>query len=166
VASGREVVYCIDTSALIYLRSSYPPRIARGLWKALEGLVSLGRLVAPDEVRREVHAKDDELSEWAKDNGEMFRPHDEELVRQVQGLLKEFRELASLGFKRYQADPWVIALAMSMNDMFREGVGVTLERRGGLHKIPDVCDRVGLRCLDIFGLFEEEGWQLTVGPGG
>ena len=61
------LVYCIDTSAILEgRRRTYPPEIFPQLWSNIEALIAGGRLVAPEEVRTELAAKDDETFAWVK----------------------------------------------------------------------------------------------------
>lgn len=57
--------YSVDTSALLdaWVRY-YPPDVFDTLWKRLDSLASQGRLLAIDEVRRELEKRDDGLHKW------------------------------------------------------------------------------------------------------
>ena len=57
--------YCIDASSLINLKQYYRRKVFSGVWDKIEEMVRAGRLIAPDEVRREIE-KDDLLGPWAK----------------------------------------------------------------------------------------------------
>lgn len=61
MADIEDIVYCIDTSALIDLNRMYSRDIFPTLWRRLGDLVKSGRLFAPLEVLREVEKGDDEL---------------------------------------------------------------------------------------------------------
>ena len=54
-------------------------------------------------------------------------------------------------------DPWVIALAQDLQN----GVVVTQEkisRNKDKPKIPNICDDLGIECIDILGLMRKEKW--------
>ena len=72
--------YSVDTSALLdaWVRY-YPPDVFETLWKQLDSLVAKGRLLAIDEVRRELEKKDDELFKWVSARPAMIVTLDEEL---------------------------------------------------------------------------------------
>jgi len=164
----QDVVYCIDSSALIELRQRYPRAIFPALWQKLSELVRAGRLIAPREVKKEV-AKDDELPSWVKHNRRVFVALTAAQVQRVGEILKRFPGLIDPTKEIPDADPFVIALALSENaeNLFAKHVVVTMERRsrGTKPKIPDVCTAYGVEC--IFGstalteLFEGEGWRFT-----
>lgn len=70
--------YSIDTSALMdgWLRY-YPPEVFERLWERMDELIDEGRLLAVDEVLREIEQKDDSLLAWAKERPALFVPIDE-----------------------------------------------------------------------------------------
>jgi Domain of unknown function (DUF4411) len=65
-------IYCIDASSLIKLKQDFPRAVFPSVWKRVEQLVVDTRLIAPDEVARELEP-DDELRPWAKQHKKMFR---------------------------------------------------------------------------------------------
>jgi hypothetical protein len=83
--------YCIDTCALIDLwRRYYPPDIFPGLWEDIEKLVKQRLLVAPREVLEELKGVDDELLEWARNHDDMFLDLNDDQLREVRAILKDF----------------------------------------------------------------------------
>jgi hypothetical protein len=103
--------YCIDTSALIDLwRRYYPPDIFQSLWKDIEKLVYQGFIIAPQEVLKEIKKQDDELLEWAKRNRKMFKDLDEDQLKEVKVIVKDFPNLIDPN-KEVDADPFLVALA-------------------------------------------------------
>lgn len=106
--------YCIDTNALIDLwRRKYAPDVFPSLWEKIESLISQGELIAPLEVLRELEKQDDELLKWAKAHKGIFRDLDYEQQLRVRNILKEFPRLVDENKETPEADPFVIALAMS-----------------------------------------------------
>ncbi len=56
-------------------------------------------------------------------------------------------------------DPWVIALAQDLPN----GIVVTQEKKSrnpDKPKIPNVCDNLGIECIDLIGLFRKEDWTF------
>jgi len=70
--------YCIDASSLLKLKEDYPRKVFRKLWENVEQLIADERLVAPEEVYREIEF-DDELSPWAQQHKRMFKKIDAEI---------------------------------------------------------------------------------------
>ena len=157
--------YCIDASSLINLKQYYRRKVFSGVWDKIEEMVRAGRLIAPDEVRREIE-KDDLLGPWAKKNKKMFRKPDQEQMDTAMDVIKHFPNLAKPGKFGPAADPFVVALAR-LED--RRGsslllqqesrcVVVTDERR--THGIPVACKHYNLTCVTLVDLFDRESWQF------
>ena len=86
--------YSIDTSAILDgWRRHYPPDVFPGLWEHLDELIGEGRLIATEEVLRELKRKDDEVYAWAKERVRMFVPIDEAIQPVVISILSQFEKL-------------------------------------------------------------------------
>lgn len=159
--------YCIDTSAIISLwKRAYSPDVFRSLWKNLESLISNGRFIAPREVLNELEKyvdKNDELLKWAKKHRRMFKDLNEEQINQVQNILKYFPNLVDPNKLTPEADPFVIALAMSIG-----WTVITSEKPANLTanpaarpKIPDACGHFNVKCIhDLLEFFRIEKWEF------
>ena len=142
--------YCIDTSALIDLRP-YRVEFFPSLWTDLERLKRNARLVAPRQVLEELRRKNDAVWEWANANKDMFAEVTPEQIRLVKDILHNFRNLIDVNSETEEADPFVIALAITDHCTV-----VTQEGRKNIHSIPNVCDHYGVDCLSLFGFFRQE----------
>jgi hypothetical protein len=147
----------IDTSAILDgWRRYYPPDVFPGLWEHLDELIEEGRLVATEEVLRELKRKDDEVYAWAKERELMFVPIDEAIQPAVSAILAQFEKLVDTRANRSAGDPFVIALAR-----IQECAVVTGERpTGNLNRpnIPDVCQELKLSWLSLLQLIRNEKW--------
>jgi len=155
--------YCIDASSLIKLKQDFPPGVFPNVWEKVEELVGSGRLIAPDEVAREIE-NDDVLGPWAKRHKKMFRRLDQQQINLVKEIALRFPKLAKPGRFGPAADAFVVALARLENaaatDLFTskaECVVVT-EERGSPEKIPGACGYYKIACASLVGLFQREGW--------
>jgi hypothetical protein len=151
--------YCIDTSALVDLwRVFYPPDVFPSLWEEdIENLISEGFLIAPQEVFNELKNRDDGLFEWAKKHRKMFKDLDEEQVKLVRKTERKFPELIDSEKTTADADPFIIALAMS-----KGWAVITSERsnpQGSKPKIPDVCKEYTVKCVSLLKFFREQRWR-------
>jgi len=153
------VIYCIDTSAIIdAMRRYYPPDAFPGLWEKLELMIESEELIAPKEVLHELSKKDDDTYEWAKNNSKIFIELDEEVQWATSEILNEFPRLVADMSGRNHADSFVIALAR-----VKGAVVVTNEKRARnpkTPKIPDVCEHLDIRCIDLLNLILEKGWRF------
>jgi hypothetical protein len=158
-------IYCIDASSLIKLKQDFPRQVFSTLWEKVEELVASGRLIAPDEVFREIE-KDDMLGPWAKQNKNMFRKLDQDQLDAAKDVTSRFRNIAKPGRFGPAADPFVVALAhlesrrlrSSLLESQSECVVVSEERGPG--KIPGACAHYDLTCVALVDLFQREGWKF------
>jgi hypothetical protein len=120
-------------------------------------LVESGRIVAPEEVRREVQRKADGLYAWVNERKTMFIDLEEPIQLRAKELLREFPWLLKNVPGKSPADPFVIALAQE-----RGLTVITEEGRGGVKKpqIPFVCEAKGVTCINLLGLLDAEDWIL------
>lgn len=151
--------YSIDTSSLIWAwRFAYPRARFPSVWERLEGLIRNSELRATPMVLAELERGEDELYEWAGQQAGFFIDPDEDEQQAMRAIVRDFPGLIKYGEDRVNADPFVIALAM------RHGLAVISQERpagpGGKPMIPNVCAALGVRCLNILGLFEDCGWTF------
>ena len=168
MSSPSQTVYCIDTSALVDMRIVYPLRNFPSVWEKFRKLVQDKRLISPNQVFKEVEKRDDELRNWTRQHRQMFG----ELNQQQQGFVKEilqkFPNLINSLKTTEDADPFVIAPALSerkkqKQDLFkREYIVVAHEKqkKGGRPKISDVCTAYGIKCIWAWNIIENEGWKF------
>jgi len=151
-------IYCIDTSALIaawYER--YKPNRFPKLWNELDELIKEGRLVSSSLVLRECSKqRSEELHDWLKPREAMFHMPDEAVQVQVDFIVNTYTGLISAGKEKFQADPFVIALAKV------NGYTVITEETGpaSLAKIPGVCAAMKVPCLNLMQFMDQEDWVL------
>lgn len=136
---------------------SYPPDNFRGLWEKIGDLIDSGELIASEEVLVELERKKDDLYEWARERRKMFLPIDEDVQKAVQELLGKYPKLVGALKNRSMADPFVIALAQVHDCTVVSNEDFGREKKP---KIPFVCKRLGLRCMNILGLIQEQGWRF------
>ncbi len=107
--------YIIDTSSLIELNKYNPMDVYPGVWAKIEQLINSNRLVAPKEVFNEIEQTDDSLSAWSKTQSKMFIEPTIRQIKIVKDILDKYPSLIKID-RRYDADPWVIALAIDLID--------------------------------------------------
>lgn len=164
--NALETTYCIDTSALIDLKKWYSWVTFPTLWGKIGNLIKQGRLIAPQQVLKEIEKKDDELLKWLKKHKKMFRALDQQQVDRAKDILNKFPDLIDSEKEIPDADPFVIAVALQEKDalyLFKHKcVVITQEKfsRGGKPKIPDVCKEYEIECISLVQLFREESWKF------
>jgi hypothetical protein len=150
--------YVIDTGALIDLwRRRYPRDVFPTLWDNVDRMIQDGEIIAPQEVLHELEKQRDDLCAWAKKQ-KIFFSLDAEQLKWVKDIMSRFPSLIDPRSTDPDADPFVIALAISkgwsvISSENRAG-------RGQWMKIPDVCDHYGLKCLPLLDFFREKQWNF------
>ena len=155
--------YVLDNNALIvvfthYYRSRFP-----SFWQLFDELAMYGRILSVREVLNEIERYEGRsaLVSWAKKNRGFFQQPTVEEVNFVQEIfaVRHFRALISqksilLGHP--VADPFVVAKANSIG-----GCVVTQETyKSNAAKIPNVCQRFNIPCMNLEGFMKNEAWQF------
>ena len=158
--------YIMDSSSLIELNRHNPVDIFPSLWKNMESLISKGLLVAPIEVLNEITERDDQLAKWAKEQTSFFRAPTQRQIEILKDILKAYPSMVRED-RKYDADPWVIALAKEMITAPQQTltsikrIVVTEEKlRGEKVRIPYVCQKYNIDSIDIIEMFRIEGWKF------
>lgn len=149
--------YSIDTSVIITAwRDKYPPKVFPALWENIQNLIAYGKIVASEEVHRELEKKEDDIYRWIKRFPTMLIKTSEQIQRITTEILYKYPKLVDQRSHRRQADPFVIALAKV------KGYKVlTEEKASGSDKkpnIPDACKGFNISCVNLLKLFEEQKW--------
>ncbi len=117
-----------------------------------------GRLMASDEVLRELERKDDGAHAWVKAHPQMLVALDSEVERHVRDIMQRYPRLVDTKKGRSVCDPFVIALAR-----LRNLTVITAENATGkveVPRIPDVCGDLGIPCIRMLEFFRQQGWTL------
>ncbi|EQB70165.1 MAG: hypothetical protein AMDU4_FER2C00261G0002 [Ferroplasma sp. Type II] len=159
-------IYIMDSSSLIELNRHNPIDVFPSVWKNMESLISKGLLVAPTEVLYEITERDDQLAKWAKTQTSFFRAPTQKQIEILKGILKAYPSMVRED-RKYDADPWVIALAIEMTTNSQQTltpikrIVVTEEKlRGEKIRIPYVCQKYNIDSIDIIEMFRIEGWKF------
>jgi hypothetical protein len=110
-------------------------------------------------VLEELLRQDDELSDWAKNQQDLFIEDSEQVQDAVTALMDKYfnEEKPEKGISG--ADPFVIGLAMTTNPRLTVVSG---EKPGSKEnpKIPYVCSMEKVPHLTFLGLIQAEGWKF------
>lgn len=142
--------YVFDTSPLVSLFKNYYRERFPTLWELFDDMIEKDQITSTREVFREIEDQSDDLSEWAKENRDLFvTPNVKEATfvaeifqnNHFQGLIERKKILT--GGKN--ADPFVIARAASTG-----GTIVTLEKfKDNAAKIPNIANHFSVPCIDL-----------------
>jgi Domain of unknown function (DUF4411) len=151
--------YSLDTSGFLdaWVRH-YPIDVFPTIWDRLDSAIKEGKLMASEEVMRELERKDDEASAWMKARPSMIVPFSAEIESEVIKLMGRFPRLVDTKKGRSGGDPFVIAVAITGGHTVITGENAT----GKLDapRIPDVCKELQIPCIKMLDFFREQRWNL------
>jgi hypothetical protein len=156
------LIYSIDTSFLIgaWVRH-YPPDVMPGFWREMEHLTRVRAVFASVEVLYELKRMDDDLAKWAGQHRNMFVEPEKQVQDEMKMIVGQFPGLSNFDAGESVADPWVIALAR-----VHHGVVVTEEgpskSPGKKPHIPDVCDSLGIKCMNVLQFIRAQKWVFEL----
>lgn len=107
--------------------------------------LKVGKLISSIEVFEEL--QDDDLKEWIKEYKESFKPLTKDIQDEVTKILKECPQIINLKKNKKSssnADPFLIATAICEN-----GIVVTNENKNGEFKIPKICQKYNIECINL-----------------
>ena len=154
-------MYCIDTSSLISAwRFDYPPDIFRSLWTQLDELIKQNRIFSSLEVLLELKQGGDAIYEWANARNHIFLEADDKIQTAVSSIMDKYPSfIPEFSAHGIWADPYIIAMAH-----IKSLTVVTGEKANGpgakKPKIPNICQNLGIECIDFLSLIRQEGWMF------
>lgn len=153
--------YVVDSSSLIQFAEVYPTEVFPSLWQRFEETIGRqGRIRSPTHVLDELNVVTDELAVWAsKRSSTLFIPEDGDLIDRARVILAAHPRLVDPSSTIPEADPFVIALAdrLHWTVVTQEHTSQPGQKK---EKIPNVCLSAKIPCLDLLGLFKQEGWKV------
>jgi hypothetical protein len=151
-------IYSADSSALIHgWRRIYRPKNFGFVWDRLGILIEEDRFKASVEVYNDLQKKDDELFKWCKERKDkLVVDIDDNIQAHVARIIKAYPRLVDTVKGRSGSDPFVIALAASINPTMT----VVTEEFAGRVRIPDVCNADKIDHCGFADLIERENWNF------
>lgn len=157
------MIYVFDTSSLIDLFNNFYESRFPSLWRNFDQLVASQQIVSVREAANEIksHYKEDRLTEWIKQNPNVFTEPIEDEVVFVKEIFEQehFQTLISRKSRlkgQPVADPFVIARAR-----FLSATVITQERfKENAAKIPNVCEHFAIKWTNLEGFMEQEEWKF------
>ena len=163
----EDIIFCIDSSALIDLHKYYPERRVPDLWNELDKLLQSGRLISHKIVFDELTTnakRPSDLSRWVSARRGHFVDMNPSQAQHVASIVFQFPGLIDPSSEKDQADPWLIALVLdrrSQITMFSQEIAVvSQENILSTCKIPAVCKHYKIEHYDLFQFFDKNGWKI------
>ena len=156
--------YVVDTSAWADLRDVMA---VPGVWARLNGLVTAGRLIVPQEVVVELQPYWHVLDRWVRDQTACHWAT-VELWPMACTIADRYPDLVNYAKFKWAsgADPFVVAAAVIERDkpvlLPREAIVVSSEKNHGPGRISirDACEAEAVRCCNIEEWFNHEHWGV------
>lgn len=150
--------YIFDSGPFIDCRY-YFPNIFKTYWRNLNQLAHDKNILSVKEVYNEILRGSDIISEWADKNKEIFEKPTSDEFSIVSEILSKHRELIramNISGGTPVADPFIIAKA-KVNNL----IVVTQETyRENAHKIPNICEELGVEYMSLQKFMNKEGWEF------
>lgn len=153
--------YVFDSGPLFQLFMHYDSEVFPHLWEDFRRMMLDGRIMSVREVRQEIVGPGN-LLQWAEENKVLFLAPDAAQTEFVRDMLADRHNQGLIDRKKimgggFVADPFVIALALA-----KGGCVVTAEKyKPNAPKIPTLCKKYGIPCVDLSGFMKQEGWKYV-----
>ncbi len=157
--------YAIDSSSLIEgLRKTYPKEVFPSLWNRVGEEIQHGKIIAPDEVKRELEEIGvNELAKWCNSFPNFFQTEDIEIQNVVSSIMAHPEHSKLMNLKtpsKYCADMWVIAIAKVRNLTVINEEKLLTSVSPHKNKIPNVCKDLGIPSINFLDYVRKQNWQF------
>lgn len=161
----KNKTYCLDANVLIQAwQSYYAPQICPSYWDIINELGIQNKIFMPKNVFEEIARTEDDLSKWLKNSQIPIRKIDEQVTKCLQEIYASDPSHRFLVYNlkgRSLADPWVIAHAMKEKATVVTKENKVLSQKPNKIKIPNVCEKMNVPCINDFQLIEELGIRFN-----
>jgi len=167
--SEKNLIYIFDTSAIIDMHKFYPINRVFPYWRNVEISINNGKFRVPFLVFEDILRKDDLIKDWFNQRKQkiVIPPSDfqNKIAKKIEN---DYRGLVNYRFGRINADPFVIACGLEINDgnqatfssIKQTPIIVAQEGERKKDSIPKVCRQLELTCITIDQLWENEDWVV------
>lgn len=157
--------YCIDACSLLAsndepaAKQKYPKNLFPSLWQNIETKIEVGEIVSIKNIQVEVEVVDTSVKTWSRQLSQFrfYKNLDQTCIDEAQRIIQTYPHIIKIG-NTDEADPYLIAYAKINNLTI-----ITEENSSGatinLKKIPDICLREGVRCINLLQLIREYDWR-------
>lgn len=165
--------YVLDSRFFILARDYYPETFP-SFWGKFNTAVQSGIISSVKEVRNEIEYYKGEqqyLLDWIKKNQGVFERPDTEEQKKVTEIMERFP--FSLPRKKqlkgeFWADPFVVARAFAQKAIVvssEKPAKIEKDKKGNkkihhLHKIPNICEELGVQCITPQKFMAEQKWRF------
>ena len=160
-------MYIFDTNVFLQIARSYHPDVFPTLWNKLDAEIGKSSVISIEYVKLELMKRiPPHFDNWLKSNARIFTDQSQQEQEFARSLMnspagKGLMKTKNGNINPHEADPWIIAKASVFS-----GIVVTMERRRassdkpGIGGIPDVCDGLNIKCINLDEFMIENGWRF------
>jgi len=147
--------YVMDASVFLSQKDGQPydRKTYRTLWSNIERLIKANVIITSSEIFDELH--DEEVVQWLNGVHCVIIAIDDEIQENVIKIVTSNPKLVNIGQNKSSGDPFLIATAMKYDLTV-----ITEEHKNSPKKIPQVCENMGVDCININGLCLREDWKF------
>ncbi len=169
----KKIVYVFDTSVflVLHVHNTQVIELPKEIWDVLDRMIKSGQIISHfyvyEEVVNEKAEKPDMMTKWLIPKKQYFEKENEQQVIYVSKIIKKFPKLIDPSREKEQADPWIIAQAITFNKQTNlledaEYVVATQENQNSTVKIPAACRNYKIRCLSLKDFFGENNIKIAI----
>ena len=163
--STKADTYCLDANVLIQAwQKYYSPTFCPDYWTILNDLGKQKKIFLPESVYEEIARTEDDLSKWLKRSSIPIHKPSESVIDCWKKILQadpSHKLLVDNIKGRSLADPWLIAHAMDKSATVVTKENIESAMNSKRIKIPNVCQNMGVRCIDDFAFIKEIGLRFS-----
>lgn len=159
-------MYIVDSNCFIQNSRAYNPMdIALSFWNKMTELANRLKFYSIDKVKVELIGGNDELSKWVRQiPADLFKPttptelkpYSEKIIPWA--FNSDYKQTAKDRFLQSDyADPFLVAFALSHNDVTVVTEEVSAKDSKKDIKLPDVCNLFGIRSINFMDMLREMG---------
>lgn len=160
--------YLLDANVFIQAKNlHYGFDFCPAFWEWLIEQNDGGKVASIEKVSDELHAGEDDLSEWAAARGETFFLPPDDIILPALGAVSTWAsnqdyEAAAVATFLQVADYWLVAHALAHQCMIvTHEVPADTTRK---IKIPNACIGLGLRCVSPYEMLRRERAKFVLEP--
>ncbi|MBN8691232.1 MAG: DUF4411 family protein [Armatimonadetes bacterium] len=168
-----ETIFFWDANVIITLNENFPATVIPKIHELAESLLNQGRLKVCEHVFREM--KGGAAKDWIDNHKEKcFEPVTAETMNVIREVAAIPNFVDATKTESVDADHFLVATAlahqksMGQNLFLPVAMVVTMEKRKKPEKqrlkVPDACDKLGVKCVDLYGWLSECGYKLDIVP--
>ena len=163
--TGSPATYCLDANVLIQAwQNYYSPKICPDYWEVLNDLGKNGSVFVCEEIAKEIHGTEDDLSNWLKQSAIAVRKTDGNVTdcwKRIVDSHNDHQYLVAAAKGRSLGDPWVVSHALDAGAIVVTKEQFTPNYKQTKIKIPNVCENMGIRWMDDFKFAEAIGLEFS-----